>query len=185
MHQYVFQCLLRWCLVRLKRTLVLVPLLVILILVVLLAFVTLNQDHVQLNVIKAHLRGGNGLGPELYDIWSITHKKKILGPESKLNVIRQPKQRPMVQFFPDNQNRLLYRKAENTDDAFRQYEEETKAFDNPAEDMKPKSKIAGHVPFISRLRIVSKGTLHNQKTKKPQRTRKMKRLKQASVAAAV
>jgi len=102
----------RWCLRRCKRVLLFLSFLLVISVLVIFAFVTLNQNHAQLSGIKAHLQGGHGLGPDTHDIWSITKGNHL----HRKDATQFPRQRPMVQFFPDNQNRYLYRKVENSED---------------------------------------------------------------------
>ena len=170
MNQSYIQCILRWCLTRLKRTVLFTSLLLVILFVVLLAFVTLNQDHVQLRGIKAHLTGGNGLGPELYDIWAMTHKKTVPAASIKHHVNSQPKQRPMVQFYPDNQNRLLYRKVEywDSDAAYRHHEESPTAA-NQHSRISTKTVKDVTRSFISKMSVVSK---HRHTKITPQRKKK-------------
>ena len=87
----------RWCLRRCKRVLLFLSFLLVISVLVIFAFVTLNQNHAQLSGIKAHLQGGHGLGPDTHDIWSITKGNHL----HRKDATQFPRQRPMVQFFPD------------------------------------------------------------------------------------
>lgn len=97
--------LLRCCFVRMTRAAILMVFLLSISAVVIVIFTFLNQDHVQLSGIKAHLHGQDTLFKG-FDL-----------PEATLNIksregkdVMQSERRPMVQFYPDNQNKLLFRK---------------------------------------------------------------------------
>jgi glycoprotein endo-alpha-1,2-mannosidase len=110
----------RWCCLRVRRTFLLLSFLSVVFLIVITVFLAVNQDHAQLNGLKARLKGGRGLGPDIKDMQQVAKKIGLsrTGISKGQNDIKSEahKQRPMVQFFPDNQHKLLYRKTDFFDD---------------------------------------------------------------------
>ncbi len=94
--------LLRWSCLRVKRALAFLAFILVIFSLVLLTFVICNQDHAQLSSIKSHFYSSQA--------WPIMEGKQSLPHRHQYSQPSQPKQRPMVQFYPDNQNKMLYRK---------------------------------------------------------------------------
>lgn len=138
----------RWCFRRIRRTCLFLSFLMVISFLVIFAFVTLNQNHAHLDGIKAHLQGGRGLGPHTHDVWSIT--KGIL-PLHRKDVTQVPRQRPMVQFYPDNQNRYLYRKIDES-------------IENNEVIMDPPLNIVDSVQTVHKLTETNNVTLHAANT---------------------
>ena len=96
------------------------------LMIIVTIFYAMNQNHTQLNVIKERLKGGRGLGPESYNMMKLEKEFIIRNhqeqhrPVSTFStkwttlIVKKPASFcfQMVQFYPDNQNKLLFRKNE-------------------------------------------------------------------------
>lgn len=98
--------LLRCCFLRMTRMAILMVFLLCISAVVIVIFTFLNQDHAQLIGIRAHLHGERAIFKG-FDVHEAPFKIKLKEEKKLMN---QPERRPMVQFYPDNQNKMLFRK---------------------------------------------------------------------------
>ncbi len=102
----------RWLFNRCKRAICLAVLLLGIFLLVTAFFVAVNQDHAQLSGLRAKLQGGGGLGPEIvFDLEQARNRR-----QHDRRKLPEPNQRPMVQFYPDNQDKSLFRKRPSKSD---------------------------------------------------------------------
>ena len=67
----------RCCFLRIKRALPFGFFISLSLMIIVITFYAMNQNHTQLNVIKERLKGGHGLGPESYNMMKL-EKELIL-----------------------------------------------------------------------------------------------------------
>ena len=74
----LFRNIARCCFLRIKRALPFGFFISLSLMIIVIIFYAMNQNHTQLNVIKERLKGGHGLGPESYNMMKLEKEPKKL-----------------------------------------------------------------------------------------------------------